>query len=153
RRQLERLGSGERLRGLLSRAGREKRGADLLEHVEGRRRSWAVRPEPDAETGSAQARQRRDPAAKRGVRPRAVDDRNVMLREQRDLLGVELDAVRRDELWREDAVAGQRENPALADRRRKLGGERFPGPAPVLEPAELVGALVEMRRNRQAELE
>src|SRR4029077_4724999 len=84
--ELERLGCRERLRPWLARPGEEERGPELLEHVERGRRGGAVRAQADRHAGVEQLAERRDPATEHRVRARAVDDRDAVLGEERDLL-------------------------------------------------------------------
>ena len=73
---------------------------------DGRRRR-AVRAHAEAKPGVPQPGERRDPAAEQRVRARAVRRRDVVADEQLELLVVEMDAVRADDLRAEQPVLGE----------------------------------------------
>jgi hypothetical protein len=76
---------------------------------------------------------------------------HVVLREERDLVGGHVDAVRAQQLGGEDL--GQRRDGALAGRPDEHGGVDGHRPRPVLEPELLVCALGEMRADGDPERE
>ena len=84
--ELERAPRCQRVRAPLPGARADDRCAQLVEHVERRRRRGAVRRDADPDSGVPKRRQGRDPAAEERVRARAVRDRDVVCGEQLDLL-------------------------------------------------------------------
>src|SRR5262249_50710183 len=110
--------------------------------VERGSRCGRVRAEADAEARGAQLREWRDPAAEERVRAWAVHDRDVVSREQLDLLVVEVDAVRGDDAGREEPELGE-----LGDRG---GAAAFERAVPRARPAGLCLALGEVCRDRKA---
>ena len=143
----------ERVGPPLARARADDRRAHLVEHVERRRRGGAVGR--DARRGS------RPRAAPRAARPRSRGSpfergqcatRDVVLGEERDLLLVDLDAVRGDDARAEQARLGERADARRAGRRHEHLRERRPVARPVAQELRLGVALGEVRRDRQAEL-
>ena len=130
RRELERVRGGERVRPPLARA-RARRSPRAS------RRTCRTR----VSTRGCRSRCRRGcppPAARASgatpqpsirVRPRAVRDRDVVLGEQRDLLGVRLHAVRRDHVRVQEAGLRERADPGRARRRDEHLREGLPGAA------------------------
>ena len=151
RRELERLGGGEGVGAAFPGARGEDGGAELGEHVEGRSRGRAVGAEPDADPGLAELGERCDSAAEQRVRARTVRDRDVVLGEQGDLLGVDRDAVRGDDVRVEQSEAGEIADPGRPERASgdQAGHRSLAGG----QPEELGLALGEVRHHRQAELE
>ena len=110
-------------------------------------------PRAVTEVEPPQLGERRNAAAEDRVRARAVDDGNVVLREERDLLRVDLYAVGGDDSRRQEPPARERPDAAFPQRRRNLSCERLPWSGARREPLELVGALVQMGCEREVALE
>ena len=124
---------------------RSRPAAPRTRRVTARKRSRRCRS--DAKSCGAKLGERRDAAPQQSVRPRAMDDRDVVAREHADLLGVDLDAVRCDDAWVEQACSGKPPDPALAVRVDEQRLDRLHRPLACDQPVELVLALVEVRHR------
>ncbi len=80
-----------------------------------------------------------------------MDDCDIVVREQPDLLGVDLDAVRCDDPRVEQARSREAPDPALPVRVDEERLDRLHRPLAAKQPVELVLALVEVRHHRHAE--
>ena len=152
RRELERLGCGERAGALGAGAGQRDHRAQLLEEVVRRDRGDAVGADADAEAGGAKRLERRDAAAEQGVRARAVRDRDAVRAASSPISSSST-------LTQCAATTRSSSSPAPARRRIPLcpsgstssSRDRLPRPLAAQQPVELVLALVQVRRDRQAE--
>ena len=152
RRELERVGGGQRVRAALAGARADDRRAHLVEHVERRRRRGAVRRDADADARLAQRRERGDAAAEDPVRARAVRDRDVVLGEERDLLLVGLDAVRGDDVRAEQPASASARMPVVPGGGTSISANDSQRAGPRAQELRLGLALGEVRRDREAEL-
>ena len=104
----------------------DDRSAHLVEHVERRRRRGAVRGDAHANARFSKLRERRDPTAEDPVGTRTVRDRDVVLREERDLLLVGLDAMGGDHVRVEQPGLCERADTRRPGRRDEHLRERLP---------------------------
>src|SRR4029077_21178422 len=99
--ELERLGRRQDVRPGRPRPREETDGSERPQEVEGVPRRRAVGTHADVHTGRTELGQRRDAAAERSVRPGTVGDARAGRCQEADLVILEDDAVRRNEVWSE----------------------------------------------------
>src|SRR5687767_13574283 len=103
--EFERLPAGECIRPLLAPPRGEHGCPHLREKVERGSGGRAVSSQADPEAGSAKCLEWREAAAEHRIRARAVSNCHIVLGEQGDLLPVDLDAVRGEEVRAKQALA------------------------------------------------
>src|SRR3954447_6889247 len=152
RSELERLGCRQRTRTLRAGARREQNTAQLVEEVERGSGCRAVRPDPHLGAGRAQLGQRRDAAPERCVRARAVRHARAGRREQLDLLRIDHDAVRRDDVFTEQILLREHARAGRTGMGDEQVAVRAPRPLAPREVEKLGRALRDVGGHREAEL-
>jgi hypothetical protein len=149
RRELERLGRGERVGALVARAREIAARSSSKKSCEGTDETPSV-PMPTRRPGGSKLCERRDPAAEQAFE-RGQCATATPCGEQLDLLVVDLDAVCGDDALVEQACAARRRIPLCPSGRSSISARRLPRPFAAEQPVELVLALVEVRHHRYAE--